>query len=96
MFGTSYHSKLKSSKEIFNRRAVTNFFFPSFLEFFSNSQGHAVQRGVVQLPLLLSEVSVYVVYKEVHYEAYSFFLLSRFAIHAHIVHVIQFLPGAHN
>ena len=40
--------------------------------------------------------TVYVVYKEIHYEAYSFFFLSRFAINAHIVHAILFLSGAHD
>ena len=39
--------------------------------------------------------TVYVVYKEIHNEVYSFFFLSRFAIHAHTVHVIHFLAGAH-
>ena len=40
--------------------------------------------------------TAYVVYEEIHYKAHSFFFLSRFATHPHIVHVIRFLPGAHN
>ena len=49
--------KVEIFKRDFQQASCSELFFSSFLEFFSNSQGHAVQRGVVQPPLLLCEVS---------------------------------------